>query len=154
MKEVVEKLIIKNKTISTMESCTGGALVNEITNIEGSSKVISYSAITYSNEFKIKMGVNEETILKYSVYSMEVADLMSKKISEFANSNYGVGITGKLNRIDENNPYGDNSIVFISIYDKDNNKFYNKTVQVEKKTRKECKEQIVKNVIKILNEII
>ena len=79
---------------------------------------------------------------------------MSKKISEFANSNYGVGITGKLNRIDENNPYGDNSIVFISIYDKDNNKFYNKTVQVEKKTRKECKEQIVKNVIKILNEII
>ena len=154
MKEVVEKLIIKNKTISTMESCTCGALVNEITNIEGSSKVISYSAITYSNEFKIKMGVNEETILKYSVYSMEVADLMSKKISEFANSNYGVGITGKLNRIDENNPYGDNSIVFISIYDKDNNKFYNKTVQVEKKTRKECKEQIVKNVIKILNEII
>lgn len=154
MKEVVEKLIIKNKTISTMESCTGGALVNEITNIEGSSKVISYSAITYSNEFKIKMGVNEETILKYSVYSMEVADLMSKKISEFANSNYGVGITGKLNRIDENNPYGDNSRVFISIYDKDNNKFYNKTVQVEKKTRKECKEQIVKNVIKILNEII
>lgn len=154
MKEVVEKLIIKNKTISTMESCTGGALVNEITNIEGSSKVISYSAITYSNEFKIKMGVNEETILKYSVYSMEVADLMSKKISEFANSNYGVGITGKLNRVDENNPYGDNSIVFISIYDKDNNKFYNKTVQVEKKTRKECKEQIVKNVIKILNEII
>ena len=33
-KEIVEKLKQKNLTIATMESCTGGAIVNEITNIE------------------------------------------------------------------------------------------------------------------------
>ena len=57
MKEVVDRLIRLNKTIATMESCTGGAVVNEITNIEGSSSVIKFSAVTYSNEYKIKMGV-------------------------------------------------------------------------------------------------
>ena len=40
MKEVVNKLIDKNKTISTMESCTGGCLASEITNQENSSKVL------------------------------------------------------------------------------------------------------------------
>ena len=98
-----------------MESCTGGALVNEITNIEGASNVLKYSAVTYSNEFKIKMGVSEETIDKYSVYSLEVARKMSKQISLFADSNYGVGITGKLSRPDENNLYGDDNTVFVSI---------------------------------------
>ena len=62
MKEIVEILKTKKQTISTMESCTGGAIVNEITNIEGASNVIKYSAITYSNEFKIKMGISKEVI--------------------------------------------------------------------------------------------
>ena len=59
MKEIVERLISENKTIATMESCTGGNLVNEITNIDGSSNVLKFSAITYSNEYKIKMGVDK-----------------------------------------------------------------------------------------------
>ena len=53
MQELVNMLISKNKTIATMESCTGGALVNEITNALDASKVLKFSAITYSNEYKI-----------------------------------------------------------------------------------------------------
>ena len=53
MNKVVELLIKNNKTISTMESCTGGALVNAITNIPGASEVLKFSAVTYSNEYKI-----------------------------------------------------------------------------------------------------
>ena len=45
-KEIVKRLTLNNKTISTMESCTGGGLVNAITNIEGASEVLKYSAIT------------------------------------------------------------------------------------------------------------
>ena len=55
MQQLVHMLIDKNKTIATMESCTGGALANEITNVSDASKVIKFSAVTYSNEFKIKM---------------------------------------------------------------------------------------------------
>lgn len=75
-----------------MESCTGGGLANEITNIEGSSKVIKLSAVTYFSEFKIKMGVSKKVIDKYSVYSVKTANEISKNISKYANSTYGVGI--------------------------------------------------------------
>ena len=84
-----------------MESCTGGFIASSITDVEGSSEILKFSAVTYSNEYKIKMGVKKETIDEYSVYSIEVAKEMSKQISDFAGSNYGIGITGKLNRQDE-----------------------------------------------------
>jgi PncC family amidohydrolase len=125
MKRIVDKLKSLNKTISTMESCTGGGVANAITNIEGASEVLKFSAVTYSNEFKVKMGVSSNIIDKYSVYSIETAMEMSKNISNFTNSNYGIGITGKLNRVDVNNLYGSDNKVFISIYDKDLDKFYN-----------------------------
>lgn len=154
MEKVVNRLIELNKTISTMESCTGGALVNSITNIPDSSKVIKFSAVTYSNEFKIKMGVSEEIINKYSVYSMEVANEMSKCISNFTNSDYGIGITGKLNKKDEDNPYGDDSTVFISIYIKETNEFINNTIKVDKATRSENKELIINYIKDKLLEVL
>ena len=98
LREIIKILTEKDKTISTMESCTGGGVANAITNIEGASEVLKFSAVTYSNEYKIKMGVDANIIDKYSVYSIKTAEEMSKNISAFANSNYGVGITGKLNR--------------------------------------------------------
>lgn len=154
MKDIVLLLKNKNKTISTMESCTGGGVANAITNIEGASEVLKYSAVTYSNEFKIKMGVSCEVIDKYSVYSMETAMEMSKAISEFTNSSIGVGITGKLNRVDVNNPYGEDNIVYISIYDKDINKHYNSELKVVKSTRLENKELVINEIITMLKEII
>lgn len=154
MKDLVKKLIDKNKTISTMESAIGGAVVSAITNVEGSSVVLKFSAITYSNEFKIKMGVRKETIDKYSVYSTQVANEMSFNISKYSNSNYGVGITGKLNRRDENNLFGDDSTVFISIYDRDNDKYYNEIVKAIKPTRVENKRLVIDKVKNIMLEII
>ncbi len=154
MKTVVRKLKQKNKTISTMESCTGGGVANVITNIEGASEVLKFSAVTYSNEYKIKMGVSSSVIDKYSVYSMETAIEMSKNISKFTNSNYGVGITGKLNKVDKNNLYGSDNTVYISIYDKDLDKFYNYNIDVDKKSRKANKEVVINLVIEKLLEII
>lgn len=143
MERVVNRLIELNKTISTMESCTGGGVASAITNIEGSSAILKFSAVTYSNEFKIKMGVSEDTIEKYSVYSLEVAKEMSKQISMFTNSNYGVGVTGKLNRQDANNLYGKDNRVFVSIYDKDNEEYHTMSIDVDKQTRKENKQLVI-----------
>ncbi len=154
MKSVIEKLKEKNKTISTMESCTGGGVANSITNIEGASEVLKFSAVTYSNEFKIKMGVSSDIIDKYSVYSMETAMEMSKNISKFTGSNYGVGITGKLNRVDINNLYGSDNTVYISIYDRDSDKFYNNKIDVDKSSRKENKEIVINLIIEKLLEIV
>lgn len=154
MERVINLLKGKKKTISTMESCTGGGVVNSITNIEGASEVLKFSAVTYSNEFKIKMGVSSDIIDKYSVYSIETAMEMSKNISKFTNSNYGVGITGKLNRVDINNLYGSDNTVYISIYDKDNDVFYNYNIDVNKQTRKENKKQVIDLIVDKLLSIV
>lgn len=154
MDDLVQKLIEKEKTISTMESCTGGALANAITNVSGSSLVLKFSAVTYSNEYKIKMGVSKNLIDKYSVYSKEVANEMAKVISNFTNSDYGIGITGKMGMPDLNNPYGDDSTVYISIYDKNENKFYEFTFIANDISRKENKDSIVYFIIERLKEIL
>lgn len=156
MKEIVELLIKKHKTIATMESCTGGFIASSITDVEGASEVLSFSAVTYSNEYKIKLGVSAETIEKYSVYSKEVAEEMAKSISDFAQSDYGIGITGKINRSDKNNLYGDDNKIYYSIYDKTNNKFYDFELLAIKDTRFNnkvmIKNEISKSLLKILND--
>lgn len=154
MEKVVKRLIELKKTISTMESCTGGGVANAITNVEGASEILKFSAVTYSNEFKIKMGVSSEVIDKYSVYSMETANEMSKNISLFTNSNYGVGITGKINRVDKANLVGEDNIIYISIYDRDNDKYYNKEIKAIDDVRSKNKEMIIKIIEEELLNII
>ena len=154
MEKVVKKLISLNKTISTMESCTGGSVVNSITNIEGASEILKFSAVTYSNEFKIKMGVDRDIIDKYSVYSMETAMEMSKNISLFTNSDYGIGVTGKLNRVDKANLYGEDNVIYVSIYIKEKNDYCNFSLKAIKPNRIENKKLIVDEIEKKLLSII
>ncbi len=154
MKDVVNLLIEKKMTIATMESCTGGFVVSSITDIDGSSNVLKFSAVTYSNEYKIKMGVSKEVIDKYSVYSINVAREMAKKISNFANSDIGVGITGKINRVDENNLFGDNNKIFYAIYDKNNDKYYEYELIAIKDTRLNNKKYIMECISESLFEIL
>ncbi len=154
MKEIVEYLTKNKETISTMESCTGGYIANAITNIEGASEVLKFSAVTYSNEYKIKLGVKKETIDKYTVYSINTANEMSRVISEYTNSDYGIGVTGKLNRADIHNQHGEDNIVYISIYSKKENKYHNATVTCTKETRALNKELVLETVILLLKGIM
>ena len=154
MKDIVELLKDNNKTISTMESCTGGGVANAITNIEGASEILKFSAVTYSNEFKIKMGVDKKIIDKYTVYSIETADEMSKNISKFTNSDYGVGITGQINRQDPNNITGENNKIYISIFDKENNKFSNEILEAINSSREDNKKLIIEKIKEMLINII
>lgn len=154
MEEVVELLKKNNKYISVMESCTGGCISNEITNIEGASEVFAFGGVTYSNEFKIKLGVEEDIIDKCTVYSTECAKEMSKKICIYSNSDYGIGVTGKLGRVDRFNMSGDNNTVYISIYDKASDRYYTDKIRVDKENRTKNKKEVVDRVISIMKEII
>lgn len=154
VEKVVRILDKKKKTIATMESCTGGGVANVITSIEGASDVLHYSAVTYSNEFKIRMGVSKEIIDTYTVYSMETAKEMSKNISMFSNSNYGVGITGMLNCKDPANPSKDPNKIYISIYNKDIDNYYNDSIEVFSTDRIENKNVVINKVIDMLLKIL
>lgn len=147
MEEIIKKLTKESKTIATMESCTGGAIANAITNIEGASLVFKFGAVTYSNEFKVKMGVDANIIDKYTVYSMETAEEMSKNIAEFANADYGVGITGKINREDPNNTVGDNSKIYVSIFEREKNIFSNLEIVANANLDREGNKRVVVNRI-------
>ena len=154
MEELIKILTEKNKTISTMESCTGGFIANEITNAPGASNVFKFGAVTYSNEYKIKLGVDKDIIDRYTVYSIETAKEMSKKISDYTNSNLGIGITGKLNRADENNNFGNNNEVFICVYDRSADKYHISSLFVKEQSRKDNKLLIANEVINILKSIL
>lgn len=155
MDEIIKKLTADSKTIATVESCTGGAVANAITNVEGASLVFKFGAVTYSNEYKIKMGVDTKVIEKYSVYSMETAIEMSKNIANFANADIGVGITGKINREDVNNRFGNNNKIFISIFESKKNKFSNFEIEANSKlNREENKKVIVSKVIEELSQML
>lgn len=139
--EIVNILKEKNKTIAFMESCTGGFLANEITNISGASDILKVSAVTYSNEYKEKFGVSKNVIDTYTVYSIETAKEMATKIAGFANSNIGVGITGELGNTINKEPK-----VYFSIYFADEEEYINKTIIVETKQRRKMKEEVAKQV--------
>ena len=140
-KKIVEKLNENKQTISFMESCTGGFLANSITNISGASNVLKVSLVTYSSEYKIKFGVDENVIKKYTVYSQKTSIEMAKNIAQFAKSNISVGITGELGNTLNNSPK-----VYYTVYFKDKNKYINKTITTTKNKRKDMKEEIAKKV--------
>lgn len=151
-KRIIRELTKRGETIATMESCTGGGVADAITSIEGASEVLKFSAVTYSNEGKMKMGVSKEVIDTYSVYSIETAHEMALNISKEANSDIGIGITGKLNRADVNNNYGKDNQVFVSIYYKNN--YYDMVINVDKKSRKQNKIVIIDKIIEKLGELL
>ena len=97
-------LIESKRTITTMESCTGGQVGSLITDTEGSSAVIPGAFFTYSNAAKARCGVPAETIASFGVYSAETATAMAKTCREFYRTDFGVGVTGTFGNIDPNNP--------------------------------------------------
>ena len=153
MEKLVNLLKNKNETISSMESCTGGLFANEITNINGSSDVFKVGLVTYSNEYKQYFGVSEQTIKEYTVYSNEVSREMAKVCSDIAKSNIGVGITGMLGIVDPANPTKEINSIYITIYIKENNNYFDFKTQAVGKTRLEKKKYIIDFLKERLYEI-
>jgi len=81
--------------ITTAESCTGGLLMAELTNIPGSSSVIDRGFITYSNQAKIEMlGVKESTLREHGAVSRETAEEMATGAITHSLANFAISITG------------------------------------------------------------
>lgn len=149
LKELVLYLIQNHISISTMESCTGGLLASLITDVPDASTILKFSAVTYSTEYKIKMGVPKEIIDKYTVYSKQTAIEMAKAISNFAGSDLGVGITGRLvSNLNEDKG------VDLCIYNRRSNKVYTTFVNIVKSTRRENKIEVIDAFIKLFNSTI
>lgn len=145
---LVKKLAKDKKTIATMESCTGGGLASEITNISGASEVLKKSYVTYCNEAKIELGVPKEVIEEYTVYSAETAVAMATAVSKKAQANIGIGITGQLGRIDPQNPSGEVGNVWYAINNEGT--VIVRKLKVEDMKRKAQKAVVIREIVETL----
>lgn len=90
-----ELLIQKNMTIATAESCTGGLLSNEITDIPGSSRYMLGGVVAYSNDVKKNLlNVSQNSLEQYGAVSKKVALEMAKGVAEYLGADIGVSSTG------------------------------------------------------------
>ncbi len=92
---LVRLLSERKQSVAIAESCTGGFLANEITNVPGASKVFVAGCIAYSDEEKIRtLGVSRESIEKFGAVSEQVATEMAEGIRERARATHGIATTG------------------------------------------------------------
>ncbi len=82
-------------TLSVAESCSGGLISKRLTDIPGSSAVFLGGVVSYAAQMKVNvLGVKQETIDKYSVYSVEVAKEMAEGVRALTGSDLAVSVTG------------------------------------------------------------
>lgn len=92
---VGKELIDKGITISLAESCTGGLICSQLTNVPGISQSFDRGIITYSNNAKIEeLGVKTDTLIKYGAVSEETANEMVKGLGRSTESDVCLAITG------------------------------------------------------------
>ena len=85
----------EKKRIATAESCTGGWIAKEITEIPGSSEWFDRGFVTYSNLAKTEMlGVNRETLQTYGAVSAETVMEMASGVLENSAADYAVAVSG------------------------------------------------------------
>lgn len=131
-RRITEKLIEKQLTITTMESCTAGMIASLITDTEGSSAVIKGAFVTYSNEAKELQGINSETISQYGVYSKETAAEMAACCKRIYSADIGIGVTGSFGNPDPNNPDSVPGEVYFAIAYKEGTDSFSCTLPTQK----------------------
>jgi nicotinamide-nucleotide amidase len=88
-------LVMKNATIATAESCTGGLLAERLTDVPGSSRYFMSGVIAYSNESKMELAQIPPLMLEMQgAVSADVARGLADGIRARMNTTIGVGVTG------------------------------------------------------------
>lgn len=90
-----ERLTAISRSVSTVESCTGGGVAQMITSVAGSSRWFERGFVTYSNDAKVEMvGVERALIESHGAVSVEVAAAMAEGGIRFSEADYCIALTG------------------------------------------------------------
>lgn len=156
-KKVINSLIQRKLTITSMESCTGGLISSLITDVDGSSAVFHHSFVTYDNNAKIEEGVSEGIILSRGVYSSTTAYAMASACMEKVNANIGIGVTGSLNTVDPNNADSVSGVVYYCVILKTGNFTDMRTGDIRfqpGKSRPQMKLEVAEKVIFLVQDLL
>jgi len=98
--EAIEKVVgdllgRKQAHLAVAESCTGGLIADLLTNVPGSSNYFVFSAVTYSNQLKMKiLGVTARTLDRYGAVSEQTAKEMAHGVQQISGTTYGLSVSG------------------------------------------------------------
>ncbi len=92
---IIRRLAERRQTLATAESCTGGCLAHQLTNVPGASEVFLAGFVTYSNDAKQKfLGVPAEILARHGAVSEPVARAMAEGARRVSGSDYAIAVTG------------------------------------------------------------
>jgi nicotinamide-nucleotide amidase len=92
---VLLNLGLRDLTLATAESCTGGLLAERLTAIPGSSRYFLGGAVVYSDALKTSFaGVPAELVAERGPVSTEVARSLAEGIRTRTQASLGISITG------------------------------------------------------------
>lgn len=92
---IQKKMIAKGKTLALAESCTGGFISSQLTEIPGASQYLLGSIVSYSNSSKQSfLSVPSELIEEKGAVSPEVAKAMCEGAMQAFDSDFAVAVTG------------------------------------------------------------
>ena len=92
---LVRLLKRQKRTLAAAESCTGGLIARQITDVPGASEVFGFGFVTYWEQAKTRLlGVDPGVIAQYNVVSAPVAAQMAHGARQAAGADYAVAVTG------------------------------------------------------------
>lgn len=92
---LVQLLTEQGKTVVTAESCTGGLIASQITEVAGASRVYEAGFVTYSNRMKQQLlGVRAQTLETHGAVSEEVVREMLAGALARSGATLGVAVSG------------------------------------------------------------
>ena len=150
-KNILNKLIEKNISVSTAESCTGGLLAYSFVKNKDSSKIYKGGYITYSNEMKIKelkvkkVSLNKNGAVSYQVAEEMIEGLYKKNKTKICISTTGIAGPGGSTK---NKPVG---LIYIGI------RINKKNIVIKKNfkgTRIQIQKECVNFILKYLDKLI
>jgi len=95
VQRIAALFIQKEKTLSLTESCTGGAIAEQITALAGVSAFFRGSTVPYASDTKTTvLGVDKHLIEEFTVVSKEVAEAMAIQSNKLYNTDYAISTTG------------------------------------------------------------
>ncbi|OJV87116.1 MAG: damage-inducible protein CinA [Bacteroidia bacterium 44-10] len=90
-----EKLQMRQLTISTAESCTGGLVAHKITSVAGASAYFTGSVVSYTNEVKERiLDVDKNDLDAFGAVSEEVVVQMARNCAELLKTDCAIAISG------------------------------------------------------------
>lgn len=94
--EAVGELLRQKKlTIATAESCSGGLIAHNITNVSGSAEYMMGGIVAYENQVKIDhLFVDKDILAQLGAVSKEVALQMAKGVAKTFKTEIGISTTG------------------------------------------------------------